>query len=173
MSNTKHKLQCCIAGEVCRCRFSINLIVTHGESIPPFCPHLEETQECSVGLAAESSWSWAFPVCQTLLPKCNISFEYSTNIMRFHFLSLVRHNGVKCVSYECQEAAAVFHKPGWYTSVLTWCCSPLPPATVWNTFPCSHHCGIKLNQIKICLTRTVTHLSLWKEPWNTTLWIAI
>lgn len=37
MINTKHRLQCCIAGEVCRCCFSTNLTVMQGERAPSLC----------------------------------------------------------------------------------------------------------------------------------------
>lgn len=47
MSNTKHRLQCCVAGEVCRCCFSINSIVMQGERAPPLSPPLKEALACS------------------------------------------------------------------------------------------------------------------------------
>lgn len=59
-----------------------------GREGPLSLPALEEAQNCSGDLAAGSVWSWASPVCQTLLPECNTYLEYSTNIMGFHFLSL-------------------------------------------------------------------------------------
>lgn len=45
-------------------------------------------------------------------------------------VSVASHNAVKHVCYECQEAATVSHNPSLYTSVLTGCCSPLPPDAV-------------------------------------------
>lgn len=99
-------------------------------------------------LAAGSVWSWASPVCQTLLPKCNIYLEYSTNIMGFHplLVSLASHSAVRCVSCGFSEPWFVYKCAYMMLLTITYRCC------LKQTFPCSHHCGIKLNHIKICLT---------------------
>lgn len=69
-------------------------------------------------------------------------------------VSVVSHNAVKHVCYECQEAATVSHNPGLYASVLAGCCSPLPTDAVWNK--CSL---VAITVVKMCLTRSKCHAS--------------